>query len=95
MNFVYKKECNLEEGKVYYGIVRESDYLPFGVYPMMVDEINYSDEVAIFEYTERKFIYFSGVFCKIGEFVYETREEAKEAIKGFNASQGLSISVLG
>lgn len=94
MNFVYKKECNLEEGKVYYGIVKESEYLPFGVYPMVVEEINYSDEVAIFEYTERKLVYFSGVFCKIGEYVYESREEAEEAIKGLNASRGLSISDL-
>ena len=95
MKFSFEKGCNLDDNKVYYGIVRDSEYLPFGVYPMKLDEISYDNEVVVFEYTERHLIYFSTVFQRVNDLVFELEDEAYSVMNSMEGNRGMSISVLG
>ena len=48
MNFIYSKETNIKFGQTLYGIIAVSCGTYDGVYPIVVDEIDWNHEEVVF-----------------------------------------------
>ena len=91
MNFTYKKETNLTIGQKLYGIIAVSRYTYNGVYPITVNEILYDNEHVQFIVNQPcRYVYCS--FNDMNRFVFETEEEAKNAIDKLEFGEGLVVS---
>lgn len=77
MKFEYKKEVNIEEGQLLFGIIGDSRVTYNGVFPIVVYSIDYNDEEVIFE-VDMPCGYVSCTFEEMGYLVFETKEEAIE-----------------
>lgn len=88
MKFSYKKECSLKVGQELYGIIAMSIYTYEGVFPVVVDEIDYNREEIIFE-VKQPCRYVSCSFYEIERFVFESEEEANNKFLDFEIDEGL------
>lgn len=88
MNFTYKKECNVEFDQKLYGIVAMSPYTCNGVYPIVVDNVDYNDELVIFTINQPcQFVCCD--FDSMSAYVFESEEEAKNAMDDLDADEGI------
>ena len=88
MNFTYKVECNINIGQNLYGIIAVSRYTYDGIYPIIVNAIDYNNECVIFRVDQLC----GYVFCSFDEMeylVFETEDEAKQAIENIEFGNGL------
>lgn len=88
MKFSYKKECSLKVGQELYGIIAMSIYTYEGVFPVVVDEIDYNREEIIFE-VKQPCRYVSCSFYEIERFVFESEEEANNRSLHLSIDEGL------
>lgn len=80
MKFEYKKEANIKIGQRFYGIVAVSIITYDGVYPIVVDEIDWNKEIVIFR-VNQPCEYVVCEFDDMEYFVFETEEEAQKRYK--------------
>ena len=91
MNFTYRKETNLKISQKMYGIIAVSRYTYDGVYPIMVNDIDYNNEYVQFTIDQPcRHVYCS--FDDMKHFVFETEEEAKIKINELKFGEGLVTS---
>ena len=88
MNFTYKVECNISIGQKLYGIIAVSRYTYDGVYPIIVNAIDYNNECVIFR-VDQPCGYVFCSFDEMKEYVFETWEEAENAIDNIEFGAGL------
>lgn len=88
MKFNYKKEVNVEIGQMLYGIIAVSTYTYNGVYPVIVDDIDYNNEEVIFK-VDQPCKYVSCSFYEMEDFVFESEEEAENKIDILEFGVGL------
>lgn len=88
MNFSYKKECSVKVGQKLYGIIAVSLYTYDGVYPVIVDEIDYTNEEIIFK-VDQPCLYVSCDFREMEYYVFENEVEAKNKMHNLDFGEGL------
>lgn len=88
MNFIYKKETNVEFGQRLYGVIAESLYTCSGVYPIVVDHVDYNDEQVIFT-IDQPWRFVCCDFEDMKEYVFESEEEAKSAMDDLDSDEGI------
>ena len=75
MEFKYKVESNIEIGQTLYGIIATTMCTYGGVFPIVVDEIDYNEQEIIFKIDQPcKFVYCT--FSQMNDLVFETENEA-------------------
>lgn len=88
MKFSYKKECSLKVGQKLYGIIGVSIFTHDGVYPIVVDRIDYNDEEIIFK-IDQPCGYVSCLFHEVEMFVFESKEEAEDRLYHIPIGNGM------
>ena len=90
MKFEYEKRTNIQIGQKLYGIVAVSIYTCDGVYPIIVDGIDYNYEEVIFKIDQPcKLV--SCHFNEMEDFVFESKEEADNKISSLEFGAGLQV----
>lgn len=88
MNFTYKKETNVEIGQKLYGIIATSIYSCHDVYPIVVDYVDYNDELVIFAFGQPG-LFICCDFDNMNAYVFESEEEAKSAMDDLDSDEGM------
>lgn len=88
MNFEYKKETNIREGQILYGIIAVSTTTYDGVHKVEVDEVDWNKEIVIFK-VDQPCEYVSCEFEDMECFVFETKDEAEIRQKTFRFGEGM------
>lgn len=88
MEFKYKKETNIEVGQKLYGIIAVSTCTYDGVYPIIVDRIDYNNEEVIFK-IDQPCGYVTCSFMGMEDFVFESEAEAKNEMSNLEFGAGL------
>lgn len=88
MNFVYSKTTNIEVGQTLYGIIACTSSTYHGVYPIVVNEIDYTNEEVIFEINQPCRLV-SASFCDMLRYVFESEDEANQAYSTMDFGDGL------
>ena len=88
MEFKYKKETNLKRGQKLYGIIAVSTRTYDGVYPIIVDRIDYNNEEVIFE-IDQPCGYVSCSFSEMNDYVFESEAEAQAKMDNLEFGAGL------
>ena len=88
MNFVYSKEINIEIGQTLYGIIAVSSRTYGGVYPIVVDWIDWNNEEIVFA-IDQPCQYVSASFCEMQHYVFESETHANIALDIVEFGEGL------
>jgi hypothetical protein len=88
MNFIYSKEINIEIGQTLYGIIAFSTRTYDGVYPIVVDWIDWNNEEIVFK-IDQPCQYVSASFYKMQRYVFESEEKANIASDTIEFGEGL------
>ena len=88
MDFIYAKNANITVGQVLYGIICVSRYTYDGIFPVKVYEIDYNNEEVVFE-VDQPCQYVSCSFQEMNDFVFESRETAKNKKRELDFGTGL------
>ncbi len=88
MRFEYKKESNIEIGQILYGIIADSRRTYGGVYKLIVYDIDWNKEEAIFK-VEQPCEFVSCDFYNMNRYVFETEIEANNSINRLDFGEGL------
>lgn len=88
MNIVYSKEINIEIGQTLYGIIAVSTRTYDGVYPIVVDRIDWNNEEVVFR-IDQPCQYVSASFCEMQYYVFESEEHANIASDTIEFGEGL------
>lgn len=88
MEFIFKKETNIEKGQKFYGIIGVSTRTHDGIHPITVYAIDWNNEEVIFKVDQPCGIV-SCSFNDINEYVFETKKEAKEKLKTLEFGVGM------
>ena len=88
MEFKYKKETNLKSGQKLYGIIAVSTRTYDGIYPIVVDDIDYNNEEVIFK-IDQPCGYVSCSFREMSDYVFESEAEAKSKMHNLGFGAGL------
>jgi len=84
----YSKKINIEIGQTLYGIISVSRRTYDGVYPIVVDEIDWNNEEVIFK-IEQPCEFVSCNFDEFEKYVFGNYEEAKSKEKELSFGEGL------
>ena len=88
MNFVYEKKSNIKIDQKLYGIIADTRCTYRGVYEIIVDDIDWNDEIIYFSINQPC----GQVACTFSEmalYVFETEDEAKNTIEKVDCEEGL------
>lgn len=88
MNFVYSKETNIKVGQTLYGIIAVSSSTYDGVYPIVVDEIDWTHEEVVFAINQPCGSVVAS-FIDMHYYVFESEDEAKQALETAEFGEGL------
>ena len=88
MNLVYSKEINIEIGQALYGIIACSSRTYHGVYPIVVDWIDWNNEEIVFT-IDQPCRYVSASFYEMQHYVFESEAHANIASDNIDFGEGL------
>lgn len=88
MKLIYSKEINIEVGQEFYGIIADSNRTYGGIYSIKVDDIDWNNEEIIFK-VDQPCDYVSCYFIEFDMYVFNSIQEAEEAIKKLDHREGL------
>lgn len=88
MNFIYSKETNIKVGQTLYGIIAVSSSTYDGVYPIVVDEIDWTNEEVVFTINQPCGSVVAS-FTDMHYYVFESEDEAKHALETTEFGEGL------
>ena len=88
MKLEYIKKINIEIGQTLYGIISASPGTYDGVYPIVVDEIDWNNEEVIFK-IEQPCEFVSCNFDEFEKYIFENYKNAKSKEKELSFGEGL------
>lgn len=88
MKLVYSKEINIEIGQEFYGIIAASNRTYDGIYPVKVDDIDWSTEEIVFR-IDQPCQYVSCYFEEFNRYVFVSEREAQEAKHDLDCGEGM------
>lgn len=88
MKFVYEKKSNIKIDQKLYGIVQDTMYTYGGVYEIIVDDIDWNDEIIYFS-VDQPCGQVACTFSEMELYVFETEDEAKMVSKDVSCEEGL------
>lgn len=88
MKFNYNIDTNMTIGQVLYGIIEVSIYTYDGVFPIVINYIDYNNKKVIFE-IDQPCGYVVCNFNEVEDFVFESENEANDKMRSLDFGIGM------